>query len=120
MESKIGPAIAITIGIVLIWLTLTGKMQNLINAANGTGTSSTAQTGGSSSIAPQSDANNASTVSMIPGQDTAMTGDSADPTTSYLPATNETNSEWNTILDVLNQGYGSSTLGVPGYQSLVA
>ena len=39
-ENKLGPALFIALGIFGIYLVLTGKAQNLINAANGTGSSS--------------------------------------------------------------------------------
>lgn len=39
MDNKLGPALFIGVGLIIFWLVITGKAQNLINAANGAGNS---------------------------------------------------------------------------------
>ena len=106
MENKTGPAVAIALGVLVVWFAVTGKLQNLMRAAN------TGQPVGAQSPAAPSGTNsspsqpNGTQVSGTPGPITS----SAEP--SYLPPFSDANEAWNAAYGQITNAYLKS-IGVP-------
>lgn len=106
MENKTGPAVAIALGVLVVWFTVTGKLQNLMRAAN---TGEPVSENGANSAVSQNSAPSQPNGTQISGTPGPVTS-SAEP--SYLPPFSNANATWNAAYGQITNAYLKS-IGVP-------